>query len=518
MITLAPIFTDHLILQREKPIVIYGFSDSAQEITIYLDDREIGRAKANAGAFAVECTPLPATCDKCLLVKGSDGDMVCLTHVDIGDVWVASGQSNMEFLVKYDAEREHLIHAQDRHIRYYEVEKYAFPGEKEEKLNENAFWGKWHPLSEGAVDKMSAVAVWFAKEIKETLAVPVGIIGCSWGGTSASAWLPEAVMRRDPLLCRFTQRYDKDLRGIDPSAYIKKDRKRRIHQMRRAGGMIPGIPSQEEMMSEEALTPPNWFIYHVGSLVQKLTRLGPHDEHRPGGLYTMMQQKIKDFPVKGILWYQGESDASNSDIYGHMLKELIRCWREDWKEKLPFYYVQLAPFEKWMNWSGKNYPMLRQEQQSVEDYENMVYMVSIMDCGSRYDIHPKKKRIPGQRLAKLALQKTYGIGSGAEAPQITKVRRDGHRIELFFDHAGEGLWEDVFVKNRTPLEELVIVRQKGRTLPVTCCLEGNSIIVACPSLSERYPAEISFAYKSYCHVAIYNHTGICARPMAPVEI
>ena len=154
-----------------------------------------------------------------------------------------------------------------------------------------------------------------------------------------------------------------------------------------------------------------------------LIPLGPYHINRPGGLYHMMLEPLHSFPIKGVIWYQGESDAGHADIYDTLLETLITDWRQKWNDDFPFLFVQLAPFGIWLECTSENYSVVREKQQLVSDTVPNTGMVSIMDIGSYYDIHPKEKMEVGRRLALLARGKVYGEDILCESPRLINAEK-----------------------------------------------------------------------------------------------
>lgn len=214
-------------------------------------------------------------------------------------------------------------------------------------------------------------------------------------------------------------------------------------------------------------------------------------------------KKIVGYTAAGIIWYQGCSDDHHAMIYDKLLSTVIRRWRKDWQEELPFLFVQLAPFEEWRLSTGKNYPILRECQQKVADNEPKCYMASIMDVGSRYDIHPKKKRQPGQRLAGLALHYVYDqseTNENYEAPRITNIEKNESELIVHFDYVQNGL---VLEKNESAFAGLnylfqVWLDQKEVSFGDT--IKADQVVLYVDGLSNARMIEVSFADRSYCEV------------------
>lgn len=329
MIRLAGIFQDHMTFQREKEIILWGETDYSQIIRVYIDGNAVCQTEIQAGTFRIRCPKQPAMENVTLVLKGAPGEECTLRNVDIGEVWIAAGQSNMEFVMKWETHfrQEKKSFCEDEHLRFYDVPKLSFLGEEKDGFVRRNGRGVWQLCREKNLGYFPAAAYYFARFLKKTLKVPAGIIGCNWSGTSEPA-------------------------------------------------------------------------------------LGPHSPGRPGALYHNMVEKIAGFSIRGVLWYQGEADDSHAELYGKLFTELIKCWRRSWGYDLPFLFVQLAPFKKWLGEVGDRYPILRKQQEKVSKTVKDTWMTSIMDAGMEYDIHPKDKKTVGRRLALLALGKIYGTNCG----------------------------------------------------------------------------------------------------------
>nr|WP_314464724.1 sialate O-acetylesterase [uncultured Clostridium sp.] len=163
--------------------------------------------------------------------------------------------------------------------------------------------------------------------------------------------------------------------------------------------------------------------------------IGPYHPWRPEGVFEMMLKKIVPYTLRGVIWYQGESDEKHPKIYGKVFSALIKCWRDLWGEKLPFLFVQLAPFEGWFQENGNNFPRLREEQEWVAKHVENVWMVSSSDCGMQWDIHPKRKRPLGERLAWSALGHVYNKKIACDPPEFLEAKRKEGFIRIKFKYA-----------------------------------------------------------------------------------
>lgn len=486
-IELAEIFQDNMLLQRNKPIRIWGTAKNAQRLSVLLDDVQVYDEEIPDGRFEILLPSQEAAENRTLCIRNQEEKEIKIHNVDIGEVWIAGGQSNMEFPLLCDRNGDDVIKiAGDEHLRYYEVGKYAFEGEREEKLKDDHRWNHWRRFVSEECTHFSAVGTYFAGILREKLKVPVGMIGCCWGGTSASAWVNEDLLRDDNELRIYTDTYDKAVAKLNMDKYIKGDHKNRAFL-----GKEKNVIGAERTMKNEVTGPLKFPMKQLMKMMLINLKTGPHDANRPGGLYRTMLTKIAGFTARGVIWYQGETDEYHADLYSRLFSRLIICWREDWKDKLPFLFVQLAPWGEWMAQDGRNFPELREQQQYVEDHVEGTYMASIMDVGSRFDIHPKVKEPVGKRLALLALDEIYGIEQEyCHAPRISKVEREGRDIIVSFDFAEGGLT----VNGKT--ESLFSVAQDGKNIEVVGEVQGNKVLLHCSGLTEG-KATLSFAYQPF---------------------
>ena len=497
MIQLPRVFQDKMVFQREKPIRLWGTADRDETVTVYADGELVLTQTVAPGDFRLT---LPArSVTENLQLRICAGEQVIeLNDVAVGEVWIAGGQSNMEFLLKHDKtyRAEHKAITNDR-IRYYEVGKYCFPGEREEGLTVREHWDRWLPLNEENAPNYSAVAYYFVTELSEKLDCPIGVIGCSKGGTSASTWLDAKELEGVPELRSYLDRYNKAISGLDMEKYLADDRKNR----ERNEGMKDRIDNMNAQ-TPAALS----LMMHLFMQGRDLEAFGPHSPNAPGNLYKTMLSEIKAYPCRGVIWYQGESDDLFPSSYAKLFEQLVNCWRRDWGEELSFYTVQLSPFGWWMTSTGKPYPTLRAQQEKASRELPKVHMISIMDAGMKKDIHPKDKKPVGHRLALQALHYEYGYELLCEPPYAESAKRDGEKLILHFCEAGEGL---TLSGNRVEALTLMV---DGRKCSFRVTVEGDRMILQTKALTNCRVAEVSFAEVDYCRVNLFNSAGLPAKP------
>lgn len=504
---LAELFTSGMTLQREKPVEIWGWSDEAGEVDIYINQKLTVQKGIGRGKFQIQIPPQPAMENAELKI----GNIV-LTKVDFGEVWIAGGQSNMEFMLRYDKDAKATVQeADDDHLRYYCVGKYTYEGQKEDKLEDDTYFDKWFCLKQDVAEQFSAVGLYFAQELRVKYKVPVAVIGCNYGGSTASAWM-EAEYLTGPSEV-YLKDYEEQTENLDLETYYEAHEKWRQMSLAVQGEMMDAIMFGGDAARDyfakamEQSREQGQDVQNSAEAVEYLNPMGPRNQNRPGGLYEVMLKKIIGFAVRGVIWYQGESDDVHPNVYSDLFTKMIACWRDGWKEKLPFIFVQLAPFEQWMgNEGGKVFAALREQQQLVADQAEDVWMVSSSDAGDRFDIHPKEKRPIGHRLAVTAMNRVYHDDVGYEYPRGEGVQVKENKITVIFN-GGKTL------EVRGDKVEALEVMSDGVSIDVVGYeTEGSKLILYTERDCSNSVVTVKFAYQPYYQVNLYNENGIPGVP------
>ena len=505
-VQLPILFRDHMMIQRDKAARICGrTSDHVKTLCaefIWNGESERKTCVLSEGRFEYELPPVSAGGEGELHFYVNGGDVPALSVKDItaGDIWLAAGQSNMEYFLRYDAHWNDIRRESfNGKIRMFNVPRIAFEGQKRKLPGD----GYWFFQGDPAWPLFSAPGYSFAQELQEKTKIPIGVIGCNWGGTPACAWMKESYLDKDPLNIwirdyrNAVKEWDmRELEEYSLKCWEFEDSYRHALEWRT---MMYGQTreDQQEWMKEHEEDP--------------VLPLGPYHHYRPSGLYHMMLEKAAPFPIKGILWYQGESDEAHAEIYDQTMAALVQCFRDTWNDpNLPFLFVQLAPFEKWLDCSGDRYPELRRRQEMASKTIPDAWMTCVSDLGDRDDIHPKFKREVGQRLALLARGKVYGEKILCEPPECQEAVSDGRYIRLHFKNAEGGLF--VGANAADPFRLMV----SGISIPVKGIhAEGGDLVVEA-DIGELMPetgkCTISFAELPYCEVQIWNQAGLPVKP------
>lgn len=512
MFELAKIFQNNMILQRDKPIKLFGKTDNAQTLAVSLNNTVLAQAKITPGKFSLELPAQPATENATLTIKGSGGSEVCFTNVDIGEVWVAGGQSNMQLKLRYTNNAEAVVaSACDPHFRLYTVAQWAFEGEEDEGYKDASNWDSWKSWAPKNAEHFSATAAYFALRLRKSLGVPVGIIGCYWGGTPAAAWLDEEYLQNDVKLKIYLDEYEAGLANMDVEDNLAFAR-----QMRMAMNTPEALENNDLMMLRKIALPsfaPSRKPQspeqekQAQAMMRYLTQTGPTSPNRPGGLYHSMVCNIAGYTCRGFIWYQGEADYRKAELYQQLFTAVIACWRRGWGEELPFLFVQLPPFGSWRGAIGDRFPEMRHAQEQVSKTVPKTWMACIMDVGEEFDAHPMNKEPVGERLALLALCKVYGKEILCEAPEFVQATLSGGKLTLEFQNTGEGL----SVLN-PPVTALAILQDGKELSSYSVAVNGMQMCVASMELKATSQVEVRFAWAGFCQVNLFNSVKLPAKP------
>ncbi len=494
MLKFAPIFTDHAVLQRQKPVCIFGQCDNAASVTLRLGDIICQSAPAVNGRWEILLPPLPAGGPYSLSI--TDGtDTVTLSDIMLGEVWLCGGQSNMELNLK-DANgvQEALETCADSNVRLYHVCKRGF---LDEQFYEEEAQSCWELPSESACPYWSAVGYFFARELAAKLGVTIGLVNCNYGGTSASCWMSREMLMQTAVGRSCLAEYETGTAGLtDEEANHAYDAYLEYH-----------VKWNERVAQCYAENPEiKWS--EVLKICGENRYPGPHapkNPMRPHGLYDTMVSRIIPYTLGGVLYYQGETDEVRPEGYRTLLMSLIRQWRKDFRnEELPFLIVQLPIYGVEDAPELTTWCELREAQEEV--YRNVKHtgLAVIFECGEWNEIHPKEKQIPAHRLYLQALHHVYGLQmEDTCAPMLRYALPEQDGIRLYFDHAecglesrGEGGFE--------------LCDANGIWHPAVADINDTTIFVRSDAVSA--PIAVRYGWRNYLPVTIFAKNGL---PLAP---
>lgn len=502
MLSLDLLFSEHAVLQRGKELRIWGRGEDGRTVQVLIQGQK-AEAIVRGGKWEAVLPPLKASGQEEL--KASDGmETLVIENIAVGEVWIAGGQSNMEFPLRNLREFDDIKNTDVPQIRLFCVPKLSYEGQlDDDDFSEYRFW---RPCSPGNLWYYSAAPFYFAMRLFEKYHVPVGIINCNYGGTRASSWADLSILEKTGAKI-WIDEYEEGIKGLDIEKYSRLFR------------MNPAIKAK--IQNHSALYDKVWKGYsRFDMLLLRTAReilthvkplIGPMDPNRPSALYENMVKTIAPYTARGVIWYQGESDDPHPEVYDEAMGAVLDSWRKLWDDSLAFLMVQLAPYEgAHVLLPAMNFGKLRLQQEKVSKTREKVYITNVMDAGMREDIHPKDKRTVGERLALLAMGKIYGEGILCEAPQIASIHRSGDQITLEFMNCGKGL-----SKHNKDVESLE-VEVDGKSIDdFKVRVKGISIKFECPAFRNGRKTSIRYGLCNYCECNIKNSAGI---PVKPFEI
>jgi len=464
-VSLPSLFGDHMVVQRDRPVPVWGTADPGEEVTVAFADQTV-TTKADAdGRWRVDLAPVGATAGRTLRVNG-----LVLEDVCAGDVWICSGQSNMEMPVAraLNAAAE-IAASDDPRLRLFTVRHRVADAPAEDVA------GEWTAAGPQTVGPFSAVAYFFGRELRRELGVPIGLVHTSWGGTPGEAWMREAALADDPALAPIAARWKEALTDWTSKqrAYARAvaEWKRAVDEAQKGGGALPPRPAR----------PP-----------------GPHDPNRPAGLWNAMVAPLVPFAIRGVIWYQGEANAGRAEQYASLFPALIRDWRAAWGQgDFPFLYVQLAGFRPPVADPGESEWAELREAQRLALALPATGMAVAIDIGDAGDIHPRNKQEVGRRLA-LALRGECG-------PLYRDHEIAGGKVVVRFDHA-----DGLRAKGDDPLTGFAIAGADRKWRWAHGRVEGQTVVLWHPRIPE--PAAVRYDWANSPLGNLENGAGLPASP------
>ncbi len=509
----ARLFQNGMILQREKPVVIWGKAKPGEEVTISMQGLSCRGTVDQDGHWRIACGPFHVSEGDCLSIV-SCTETLTFSDVLVGDVYLAGGQSNMEFHMRYDADLQvEKPDCANPCIRLFDYPRVSYP-EQIEEADYTRHYGFWRKCTQADLERFPAVAYYFAKEINARYRVPVGIIGCNWGATRAAAWMSEEEIAAAGGQA-WLDDYARETAALDLESYEKRFRENPASWKTD----LLANPITDLMMFGCTMEDVAKAVGELGadlsqmSITDMMPSMGPKHENRPGGLYQSMLCQVAPYTIRGILWYQGEADAdAHPEVYQTLFPGLIASWRKLWNdETLPFLFVQLAPLEDMFGNPATNFPAIRAAQQHASDTMPFTGMAVTTDVGMQYDIHPKQKKPVGYRLALLAERIIYGENVLCEAPSMRSATVEKGKARIRFAHAGTGL----YLKG-SQISGLRILEDgtEWNMGNIRAEVSGTELILYSEQFAAGKPLRFEIAMTPWHNVNLYNSEGIPARPCA----
>jgi sialate O-acetylesterase len=462
-VTLPTLIAEHMVIQRGLPVHIWGKAAPDEAVSVTFRG-ETQAAKADPfGRWSVHLAPGEAGGPFGLTVKGNN--TIEFRDVLVGDVWVASGQSNMEFKLRQGDNAAAEIAA----AKYPKIRRTTITRKVSDYPVDDAPGQPWMESTPETAPNASAVAYFFARHLQEKEGgVPMGIIESFWGGTPVEAWMSLRAIGEDPGLMPVVSEWAKSVEAWPMAMAVYENRLKTWKE----GTPKPARPET-----------------------------GPGGSWQPAGLYNAMIAPLTPYPIKGAIWYQGESNASaaRAPVYARAFQGMIRDWRRAWAEgDFPFFFVQLANYKANPTW-----PDVREAQRQTLSLVNTGMAVTI-DVGNPTNIHPTDKQDVGLRLALAARAVAYGEKIEYSGPMYRQAAREGSSVRVWFDHAAG------MAAKGGELKGFEVAGQNGKFSPATARIDGSTVVVSSPDVA--MPTQVRYAWADNPECNLYNAAGLPASP------
>lgn len=455
-LSMSSLYADYMVLQRDVPLDIHGTANTGEKITVEIDGQKASTTADNQGKWSVVLSPMQAAEDLTLTITAGKQRKV-FSHVAVGEVWLCSGQSNMAFMLcQAESGKQDIAAADDPQLRLFDMkgrwETYdvAWPASCLDSLNHLQYFHEttWQPSTPASASCFSAVGYYYGRMLRQKLGVPVGLICNAVGGAPTEAWV--------------------DRNSLETS--------------------FPNILS-------------NWlqndFIHDwvrgraVKNLTNDQTKLGRHP-YEPCYLYESGILPLQRYPIKGVIWYQGESNAHNKDAHAKLFSLLVDGWRQNWNNPdMPFYFVQLSSLNR------PSWPWFRDSQLRLMKEISNTGMAVSSDCGDSLDVHPRRKQPIGERLARWALAKTYGQDITPSGPVFSSVTRQADALIVSFLYA-DGLQTS---DGKAP-SCFEIAEEDGLFHPATATIEGSKVRLTSSTI--KHPRYVRYAWQPFTRGNLVN--------------
>jgi Domain of unknown function (DUF303). len=476
---LALAFADHMVLQREMRTPIWGTASPNEEVTVSIDGQVVQTRADRDGRWIVRLNPMKAGGPHELIVQGRN--TIRLKDILVGDVWICSGQSNMEWpMTRTNNAQKEIAEANNPNIRLCFVPK-TVAAQPRTAVNI-----RWTTCTPETVAGFSAVGYFFGRHLQKSLDVPIGLVNTNWGGTPAEAWTDDETLRSDPDYAAILKRAE-DAPATYKANLAKYEEDRAKWQAAVDAAKAEGKPAPPQ---PRAPTPPE------------------RNPNLASVLFNGMIHPLLPMGIKGAIWYQGESNAGRAYQYRKLLPDMIQGWRTAWGQgDFPFLIVQLANYgQNNPNPPGTAWAELREAQaMTAQTVKNSGLAVTI-DIGNPEDIHPTNKQDVGRRLGLIAENRVYGkkdvVYSG---PVYKSMSVEGDAIRLRFDHIQGGLE----VKG-TILRGFTIAGPDQKFVPAEAQVDGNTVVVRAAGVTNPVAVRYGWANSPICN--LYNAARLPAVP------
>jgi sialate O-acetylesterase len=462
-------------------VPIWGTAAPGEQVTVTLGDQKQTAAAGPDGKWMVRLASLQTGGPFEMTIAGTNS--ITVHDVLVGEVWIGSGQSNMEYpfwtsprVQAYKGvthQEQEDAAANYPQMRMFTVKTNTSPTEQDDSV------GEWQVCTPENVKTFSAIGYFFSRDLQKQLKVPVGFIHSSFGASTAEAWVSRPALDADPRLAVLTKPYDQAVAAFN--------------------GRGVAAPQQPAPVAGAATVP-------AGARGRGAVRGAAdpsHNQHNPSVLWNGMMRPLVPYAIRGVVWYQGESvlnGTAGDKLYPAVMDALVTSWRKAWGEgDFQFYACQLAGQD-----AGSNNPIIRESQAAILSLPNTGLAITI-DIGEQHAVHPQNKQDVGDRLSRIALAKAYGQKIECSGPTFDSMKIDGSAIRITFTHA-----DGLTAKGGDP-NNFVIAGADGKFLPAKSKIDGDSVIVS--SADVPHPVAVRYDWANWpINPNLYNSAGLPAAP------
>ena len=477
------VFGDHMVLQRELPVPVWGWADAGEKVTVSFAGASATATADASGHWTLKLPAMPANAESREMTVAGNNTLT-FKDVLVGEVWLCGGQSNMESDMNWCSPEEGRSANIPTFRRVKAEHTLAATPQSDVKAS-------WAVCEKGNAGGFTAAGYYFGKRLTQELKVPVGLLDTSWGGANITFWIPGESYRTLPELKAQYEKETGEARKIT-KAYLEqmeewtKDARKSLESPDGICARAPFMPERREF----------------------------------GHMYNGMVHPFAPYAIRGMLWYQGEYNANDGNYYIDEMRGLIQGWRNVWKQgEVPFYYVQLPNLDppKDDPAGGDGWANIRSVQTKAMAIPNTGMIVTI-DIGEAADIHPKNKLDVGDRLARWALAKTYGRKIVYSSPFFKDMKIEGNKARVSFQQVGSGLMvgkkdgRNPVVEDKTgKLKRFAIAGADKKWVWADAVIERDSVLVSSPQVPQPVAVRYAYAHNPEgCN--LYNKDGLPASP------
>jgi sialate O-acetylesterase len=469
-VKLPAIISDHMVLQQGMPVRIWGSADAGESVKVGFQGQSVTVKAAENGRWSAWLKPLVAAGPLEMTINNA-----AIKDVLVGEVWLGSGQSNMEFRLQTAVNHdEEIARADYPMIHLFQVKRAVADQPADDVV------GTWQVCSPDSAKGFSAVEYFFGRDLQQNLHVPMGLIESDWGGTPAQSWTSKEAIASDAALKYVTDFWEKVLADY-PAAKEKYD-----------NTTLPAWNKAVEEAKAAGKTPPN----------RPGAPQGPGHPNTPAGLYNGMIAPLVPYAIRGAIWYQGESNASEREayIYRRLFGAMIEDWRNRWGEgDFPFLFVQLANYKSNVYW-----PVLRESQTETLRLAN-TGMAVIIDIGESKNIHPTNKQDVGLRLALAARALTYQQPVEYSGPMFRTATAENGAIRVYLTHS-----DGMQARGGGAITGFEIAGADGNYVAGEVKVDGNTLVVTSAQVANPVAVRYAWADDPVCNLV--NQVGLPASP------